>query len=113
MEQLKSAALRAGINLFEFWDMTISEVQDVVEAYIEKKKNEDKQLKGIIYNNAYLTALFVGQMLGGKHIASFEDIFPDEKNENDTMTHQQMQDEILKEKLRDFAKKANQQRRRN
>lgn len=92
--------------------MTLAEVQEVMTAYIEKKKTEDKQLKAALYNNAYLTALFVGQMLNGKHIASFEDVFPDEKKEEAKVDKQRMQDEILKEKIRDFARKANEQRRR-
>ena len=89
--------------------MTIKEVQEIVEAYVEKRNIDNKLLKNAIYNNSYLTALFVGQMLGGKKISSYEEIFPEEKTES-VEPKTNIADEVLKDRLRDFARKANEQR---
>lgn len=93
--------------------MTIKEVQMVAEAYIENRKDEDKILKSTIYNQSYLTAMFVGQMLSGKKVSTFEDIFPDValNTQGSEKSKAEIEASIIRDKFMDFARKANEQRR--
>ena len=80
----------------------------VVDEFVETREQEEKIKKAHVYNLAYLNALFVGSVLGGKQIPSYEDVYqetakPEPKKVN-------MESEILKEKLRDFAREANKRR---
>lgn len=85
----------------------------VIDAYIEKKKFKDKQTRINIYNQAYLTSMFVGTILGGKPIPQIDNVFPDLKpepqveNQSKTMDRESI---ILKEKMIDFANEANKRR---
>lgn len=111
IDKLLSAALRANISLFDFWNMTIKEVQMVSEAFIDNKRNEDRILKSTIYNQSYLTAMFVGQILGGKKPSSIEDIFPDLAVEDvQGKSQAEIEASIIRDKFMDFARKANEQR---
>lgn len=81
----------------------------VVDEFVETREQEEKLKKAHVYNLAYLTALFVGSVLGGKQIPSYEDVYqePAKPEPNKKVN---MESEILKEKLRDFAREANKRR---
>ena len=88
--------------------MTIKEVQMVIDAFIKKEESKAQQVKIALYNNAYLTSMFVGHVLGGKNIPRYEDVFKEElqHGSNDEV----MEDSILADMMRDFARNANEQR---
>ena len=86
----------------------------VIDAYIEKRKFEDKQSKITIYNQAYLTSLFVGSVIGGKSIPPIDKVFPELKPEPQEVNQSKTMDRdsiILKERMIDFANEANKRRR--
>jgi len=95
--------------------MTIKEIRMVVDAYIEKRKLDDKQLKATIYNQAYLTSMFVGSILGGKSIPQIDKVFPEMTQEPQDENHGKTNGVdnsviIIREKMREFAKHANERR---
>ena len=81
----------------------------VVDEFVETREQEEKLKKAHVYNIAYLTALFVGSVLGGKQIPSYEDVYQ-ETAKPEPNKKVNMESEILKEKLRDFAREANKRR---
>ena len=113
-EKLLPAAIRAGISIFDFWDMTIKEVKLVVELFVENRQNEQKAEKAHLYNQSYLNALFIGKMLEGKPIPPIEEVFSgvtgEPQDENQKMTMQEKEAIILKERMIDFANEANKRR---
>jgi len=91
--------------------MTLKEVQLVIECDNEMKKQELEVKKHQIYDDSYLTALFVGCILNGKTIPSFSEIFPDTKSDTKSVTSTLDNNTLMiKEKLLDFANKANKRR---
>lgn len=80
----------------------------VIDAFIKKEESKAQQVKIALYNNAYLTSMFVGHVLGGKSIPKYEDVFKEElqHGSNDEV----MEDSILADMMRDFARNANEQR---
>ena len=50
----------------------------VIDAFIKKEESKAQQVKIALYNNAYLTSMFVGHVLGGKSIPKYEDVFKEE-----------------------------------
>lgn len=105
--ELLPNALRCGIRLFEFWEMTLKEIKLIIETFSENRKIEIEQQKHNIYNTSFLTALFVGCVFNGKNIPTISEVFPDtavEETKEDTSVL------IIKEKLLDFANEANKRR---
>ena len=106
-DDLLPSALRCGINLFDFWKMTLKEIKLIIEAFTDIKKQEVEQIKHSTYNNSYLTAFFVGCVLNGRNIPTISEVFPDIKVEEDKPDNQVL---LIKEQLLDFAEKANKRR---
>ena len=93
--------------------MTIKEVQMVCEAFIDEKKYEQRLLKVETYNTAYLSSLFIGLVLSGKTIPKFSTIYPDEDDTSNVIEEedrQRIEASILQDKMMEFAKNANEQR---
>lgn len=88
--------------------MTFKEVQMIIDAFINKEKNKQQLVQVVLYNNAYLTSMFVGHVLGGKSIPKYEDIFKEELQQGPN--DDSLEDSILADRLRDFARNANKQR---
>ena len=111
-EQLLPTALRAGINLFEFWEMTLKEIRIVVDNFILEKENETKLTKIKLYNQAYLNTLMIGKMIGGKTIPQLEEVFPDLTGINQDKQEEKTDNSwiIIKERMIDFANEANKRR---
>ena len=105
-QQILPGALKCGIKLFEFWEMTLKEIKLVIESYAENKNNELEQQKHYVYNNAYLTAVFVGCLFNGKQLPTISEVFPEVKSE-ETQDNNVL---IIKEKLLDFAEQVNKRR---
>lgn len=78
----------------------------IIDSYIGKEELKQQQAKVIIYNNAYLTSVFVGHILGGKKIPDYSEIFKDEPK---VQTDEAIEDSLLADRMRDFARNANKQ----
>lgn len=92
--------------------MTIKEIKMVCDAFIEDRELEQKQLKYRLYNQAYLNALMIGSVIGGKTIPSVEEVFPDDTRmtQDEDKRKADIQMSLIKDKLRDFAREANKRR---
>ena len=85
----------------------------VTDNFIENKQNEQKTQKILLYNQAYLNALFIGKMIGGKTIPQLEEVFPDLTGINQEVKEEEKVDNswiIIKERMIDFANEANKRR---
>ena len=101
IEELLKVALKCNISFFDFWNMTIGEVNTVIDCYVEKMNNDILQQNHLTYNLAYLTARFVNSSLAGKPIPSYGEIFEPEKSEgNNSWIY-------YKEKLLDYQEEWN------
>ena len=90
--------------------MTVGEVKLVTETYIENKKQEVRMNNIKVYNTAYLTSTFVGLILDGKKLPKINTVFPDtEEEKTDGVDNEVI---LVREKLKEFARNANKQRRR-
>ena len=88
-------ALKCNVSFFDFWEMTVGEVNTVINCYTEKL-NEDLVYKNhLTYNLAYLTAWFVGNSFAGHSIPSYEEVFDAEKKGENSWIY-------YKEKLTDY-----------
>ncbi len=90
--------------------MTLKEVHLVIDAFIKKEEDKAQQIKIALYNNAYLTSIFVGHILGGKSIPQYSDVFKEELNAPKSQQDEAVDDSILADMMRDFARNANKQR---
>ena len=93
-------AIKCEITPFEFWDYTIAEVTDLIDAYTEKQQQE-MQFKAVCsYNNAKLIVLGISNLFSKNpkqlpHIwETFEGLFDKPKQ-----IHQQSKEEIIKARL--------------
>lgn len=83
----------------------------VVKAFMDRKENEQKQSRVEVYNTAYLTSMFVGLILGGKVLPTYEDIYKEGiQVEQEGPTRAEIEASIMQDKLQEFAKKANENR---
>ena len=83
------------------------------DSFIENKQNEQKTQKVILYNQAYLTSLFIGKMLGGKTIPQIGELFPELNQTPQDVKEEEKVDNswmIIKERMIDFANEANKRR---
>ena len=66
-------ALQYGISIFDYWNMTIKEINQFIKStqLIEKQKIQE------IYLQASLQANFVGYILNGEKIPPIQDVFPE------------------------------------
>lgn len=67
-DKLITVALRCGVSIFDYWEMTIGEINMMIQNY---QKVEEDRAKEVIANNyslAYLTASFTLNGLNGKAI---------------------------------------------
>ena len=66
-------ALQYGLTVFDFWNMTIKEINQ----FIKSIQQREKQIRQNIYLQASLQANFVGFILNGKQIPPIQEIFPE------------------------------------
>ena len=105
--QLQEQGVKCGIDPLKFWDYTLGEIRILIEAYIEKVKEDTKQKFAYSYNNAVLIAIFVCKGLNGDRLPPIEEVYPDMfKSEQDIQIDVDKQDKVLqlyKEQFIDFA----------
>lgn len=93
--------------------MTLKEIKLIIDNYIKTKQDDVKLDKIRTYNQAFLSSLFIGKMLGGKSIPPIEQIFPDVIEMPQEEKHDNQMDNnliIIKERMIDFANEANKRR---
>lgn len=66
-------ALQYGISIFDYWNMTIKEINQFIKStqLIEKQKIQE------IYLQASLQANFVGYILNGEKVPPIQEVFPE------------------------------------
>ena len=97
-----------------YWYLTIREIRAILNDYVEKEQIRAKEITATSYNIAQLTAAFVGSVIAGKQIPKIEELYPSfasDKPEEPKMSEEEKQAIIMGEKLKEFAKKHNEQRR--
>lgn len=101
---LYPAALKCGINTFDFWDYTYGEIVELIKLY---KENQEEQSKEQLVNNyqiALLTSVFTNRANNGKQPPTlhelypkvFEEEIPEEEAESNALA-------FYKEQMMDFA----------
>ena len=103
-------ALQYGISIFDYWNMTIKEINQFIKSIqlIEKQKIQE------IYLQASLQANFVGYILNGKQIPPIQNVFPEmyqELIEQDQKRQQELALALYKEQMIDWANAVNKKQR--
>ena len=102
-------ALQYGLTVFDFWNMTIKEINQ----FIKSIQQREKQIRQNIYLQASLQANFVGYILNGKQIPPIQNVFPEmyqDLIEQDQKRQQELALALYKEQMIDWAKAHNKQR---
>lgn len=74
-------ALRAGVNILDYWNLTLKEITAILNNYKEVEETRAKEQTIIMYNQAHMIADFVSLRLNGKSIPSYEELFPQQQTE--------------------------------
>ena len=69
--------MRCGVGVIEYWDLTLKELNLILQNYKEIEENRAKERLVVNYNLACLTAQFVTLQFNGKPIPSFDKTFPE------------------------------------
>ena len=110
-KQLLPIALQHGLSLFDFWNMTLKELLQYLNAVQEREKHKRQEQ----YLQASLTASFIGCVWGNKPIPPIHQVFP-EIFEETVQSEQTQQDKdymammLYKEQMLDFANYHNKRR---
>ena len=112
-ERLLPTALKCGIGVVEYWDLTIGEIRLIVLNYQEEQELKAKETVSVNYNLAMMVSTFVANSLNGKSNPSLPELFPDMfKSELEQI--QKEKDELAlqlyKEQMLDFANAHNKSR---
>lgn len=101
-------ALQYGLTVFDFWNMTIKEINQ----FIKSIQQREKQIRQNIYLQASLQANFVGCILNGKQIPPIQNVFPEtfKVAEQDKKKQEELQLALYKEQMIDWANAHNKQR---
>ena len=102
-------ALKCGIGVFEYWEMTYGEITDLIQIHREKEEEKTKTEIANNYQIATLTAIFINRANHGEAPPTLHEIYPSifgepekEVEDNSWM--------LLKEQMIDFAEERNKQR---
>lgn len=113
-EKLLPICLKAGLTVFEFWDLTLGEITIVLNNYKEEEEKRARETAIVSYNQATMIADFVSLRLNGKPLPSYEKLFPSAKPQIDEKTQKEQDYKrmmLLKEQMMFFAEKHNKNRR--
>jgi len=108
-------SLKAGLSIFEFWDLTLAELTIVLNNYKDEQEQKAKEKAIITYNQAVMIADFVSLRLNGKPLPSYSELFPDAKAPVDEKAQKEQDYKrmmLLKEQMMFFAKTHNANRKR-
>ena len=103
--QLMKPILICGYDVFQFWDLTIGEMNTIMEVYQTKEEARAKEQLTVNYNLASNIVGFLGLSLAGKPIPKFDKLYPDIDKNNGEATALK-----LKEQLKQFAEGFNKKR---
>lgn len=111
-ELLLPYALQYGLTVFDYWDMTLKEINAFIKAVQEKEKMNRLNA----YLQASMTANFVGDILSGKPIPPIQNVFPELfddllKKQQEEQDYKAMM--LYKEQMLDYAKAVNQRNKAN
>lgn len=97
-------AIQAGIDITQFYDLTLGEIYLIIDQYKEKVKMQQLFNAQNQYYTAMFTVTFLGASLKGMRVPDIEEMFPDlfdqEAYENKKL-------EELQQQLIDFGNKRN------
>lgn len=78
IEKLLDASLKIGLSEFDFWEMTIGEVDRFIESYNWRKSQQEKQNAFLVYSTANLIGMKMADVLNGtNNMPEVYDVFPD------------------------------------
>lgn len=109
---LLPSALKCGIGLFDFWDMTYGEIILQIKTHNELDKLEAKERIAANYNLAAMIANFVNLSFNGKKVPKMEALFPnlyteEKKDEHNLTKAEYNRAMMIKEQFIDFANRRN------
>lgn len=110
--QLFKEAIKYEIGITEFWDLTLYEIEIILEAKREEKEAEAKEKILYNYNLASIITTQISCILAGKKPPSLYEAYPDlfvEEEKNNEENKPQFW-EIYKEQMLDFANRHNRKR---
>lgn len=100
-------ALKCGIGLFDFWELTYGEILMLMNNYKEQREEKSKEEIANNYQIAYLTSIFTNKANNGKQPPTLQEMYPDlfpvEENE-ETESNSWL---FYKEKMIDYAQEHN------
>lgn len=105
-EKLLPAAVQSGVDIKDFWNYTLAEIQIYINNYSEREKARARETALFSYNLAAMTASFIGKGLAGKELPDVGEIYPDLAD-----ISQKAKIEEFKKNMLAFTEMHNQQRR--
>ena len=69
-------AIRAGVGIREFWDLTYGELSVILDVYKQQREEESQTKMYEIYTTSALVARFVNASMQGKKLPDIYEIFP-------------------------------------
>lgn len=93
--------LKCGYSYNDFWDYTFKDVNTVLDSYHFKIERENRR----IYDQAYLTAVFIASGISGKPGPTFEEVYGAKEDETAYVDNA-----VLKELWLDYAETWNKKR---
>lgn len=103
-------AIRCGIKILDYWELTIGEIKIYIDAFYDNKKKDYQEKVYLSYQTSLLTSLFVNNGLNGKKNPSFEELFPQLLTEEDREAIRKQEIESYKMKWKAFMDVHNNQR---
>lgn len=101
--------LKYGVNLDDFWNMTIKEMNICIKIFQEQEKDKYEKM----YLQASLIAGFVGNMLNGNPIPPIHQVFPELYKEQIELEQKEQEYKAMmlyKEQMLDWANAVNKKR---
>ena len=112
---MKQIALQSGLSIFEFWDMTVGEVADTVEANNKREENKLKQKAIMDYTLAKtLTSGIAALFSKNEQMITINEAYEwlfEEENKKIEEEKAKAQLEINKQRMKEYANFVNRKRR--
>lgn len=99
-------ALDCGVKIDDYWNYSLYEIEEIIDSYNRRKKAEIEEYMHKEHSLASLIAHFVGCVLNGKQIPTYEELH----NPKEVEPLMDKEAILLKERLIDYANQHNKQR---
>lgn len=111
--------MQCGISVFEFWDLTISEINLIIKTFQKQEEDKAKEILSTNYNQACLISMFVLNGMNGKPNPSIQELYPnmfadsqpkEEVDENGLTEKDRLAAQAYMEQMLEFAERHNKKR---